>query len=35
LAKTKKGVRIINCARGGLVDEVALAELLQSGHVAV
>jgi D-3-phosphoglycerate dehydrogenase len=34
LAKTKKGVRIINCARGGLVDETALAELLKSGHVA-
>ena len=34
LAKTRKGVRIINCARGGLVDEEALAELLQSGHVA-
>ncbi len=34
LAKTKKGVRIVNCARGGLVDEDALAELLQSGHVA-
>ena len=34
LAKTKKGVRIINCARGGLVDEQALAELLKSGHVA-
>ncbi|AAV96582.1 phosphoglycerate dehydrogenase [Ruegeria pomeroyi] len=34
LAKTKKGVRIINCARGGLVDEEALAEMLQSGHVA-
>ncbi|WP_170451484.1 phosphoglycerate dehydrogenase [Ruegeria arenilitoris] len=34
LAKTKKGVRIINCARGGLVDEEALAELIQSGHVA-
>lgn len=34
LAKTKKGVRVINCARGGLVDETALAELLQSGHVA-
>ena len=34
LAKTKKGVRIVNCARGGLVDEEALAELLQSGHVA-
>ncbi|UWR06891.1 MULTISPECIES: phosphoglycerate dehydrogenase [Ruegeria] len=34
LAKTKKGVRIINCARGGLVDEEALAELIKSGHVA-
>ena len=34
LAKTKKGVRIINCARGGLIDEVALAEALTSGHVA-
>ncbi len=34
LAKTRKGVRIINCARGGLVDEVALAEALTSGHVA-
>ena len=34
LAKTKKGVRIVNCARGGLVDEMALAEMLQSGHVA-
>ncbi len=34
LEKTKKGVRIINCARGGLVDEAALAEMLQSGHVA-
>ncbi|WP_127562513.1 phosphoglycerate dehydrogenase [Nioella ostreopsis] len=34
LAKTKKGVRIINCARGGLVDENALADLLKSGHVA-
>ncbi|MBF9029389.1 phosphoglycerate dehydrogenase [Rhodobacterales bacterium HKCCE3408] len=34
LEKTKKGVRIINCARGGLVDEAALADLLQSGHVA-
>jgi D-3-phosphoglycerate dehydrogenase len=34
LEKTKKGVRIINCARGGLVDEVALAELIKSGHVA-
>ena len=34
LAKTKKGVRIINCARGGLVDEAALAELITSKHVA-
>jgi D-3-phosphoglycerate dehydrogenase len=34
LAKTKKGVRIINCARGGLIDEAALKELLGSGHVA-
>ncbi|MGB0900718.1 phosphoglycerate dehydrogenase [Halocynthiibacter sp.] len=34
LEKTKKGVRIINCARGGLIDETALAEMLQSGHVA-
>lgn len=34
LGKTKKGVRIINCARGGLVDEVALADLLKSGHIA-
>ncbi len=34
LGKTKPGVRIINCARGGLVDEQALADLLTSGHVA-
>ena len=33
-AKMKKGVRIINCARGGLVDEDALKENLESGHVA-
>jgi D-3-phosphoglycerate dehydrogenase / 2-oxoglutarate reductase len=30
----KKGVRIINCARGGLVDEVALRDALDSGQVA-
>jgi D-3-phosphoglycerate dehydrogenase len=30
----KKGVRIINCARGGLVDEAALHDALKSGHVA-
>jgi D-3-phosphoglycerate dehydrogenase len=34
LAKTKKGVRIINCARGGLIDEAALKDSLDSGHVA-
>jgi D-3-phosphoglycerate dehydrogenase len=34
LAKTKKGVRIINCARGGLIDEAALKDLLDSGHIA-
>ena len=34
LAKTRKGVRIINAARGGLIDEEALAEALKSGHVA-
>ncbi|MFZ1661054.1 MAG: phosphoglycerate dehydrogenase [Paracoccaceae bacterium] len=34
LAKTKKGVRIINCARGGLIDEDALYDALTSGHVA-
>jgi D-3-phosphoglycerate dehydrogenase len=34
LAATRKGVRIINCARGGLVDEKALRAALDSGHVA-
>ena len=34
LAKTKRGVRIINCARGGLLDEAALADAIKSGHVA-
>ncbi|MFL6589050.1 MAG: phosphoglycerate dehydrogenase [Chthoniobacterales bacterium] len=34
LAKTKPGVRIINCARGGLVDENALVDALKSGQVA-
>ena len=33
LARTKKGVMIINCARGGLVDEVALRAALESGQV--
>jgi len=34
IAQMKKGVRIINCARGGLVDEQALREALDSGQVA-
>jgi D-3-phosphoglycerate dehydrogenase len=34
IAKMKPGVRIINCARGGLVDEKALALAIKSGHVA-
>ena len=33
LAKTKPGVRIINCARGGLIDEAALKAGLDSGHI--
>ena len=34
IAKLKPGVRIVNCARGGLVDEDALAEALKDGRVA-
>ncbi|HEX8379630.1 MAG TPA: phosphoglycerate dehydrogenase, partial [Allosphingosinicella sp.] len=34
LGKTRKGVRIVNCARGGLIDEAALKEALDSGQVA-
>ena len=33
-AKMKKGVRIVNCARGGIVNEDALYEALTSGKVA-
>jgi D-3-phosphoglycerate dehydrogenase len=34
IARMKRGVRIVNCARGGIVDEVALAEAIREGHVA-
>ena len=34
LAKTKKGVRIVNCARGGLIVEEDLKKAIESGHVA-
>jgi D-3-phosphoglycerate dehydrogenase len=34
LAKTKRGVRIVNCARGGLIDEAALKDALEGGRVA-
>ncbi|MGC8553128.1 MAG: phosphoglycerate dehydrogenase [Phycisphaerae bacterium] len=33
LARCRKGVRLINCARGGIIDEAALAEAIKSGHV--
>jgi D-3-phosphoglycerate dehydrogenase / 2-oxoglutarate reductase len=33
-AKMRKGVRIVNCARGGIVDEAALAEAIRCGQVA-
>ncbi len=33
-AKMKKGVRIVNCARGGLIDEAALKVALENGKVA-
>ena len=33
LAKTKPGVIVVNCARGGLVDEASVRELLDSGHI--
>lgn len=34
IAKMRRGVRIINCARGGIIDEKALEDALRSGHVA-
>jgi D-3-phosphoglycerate dehydrogenase len=34
LNRMKPGVRIVNCARGGIIDEAALKEALDSGHVA-
>src|SRR5262249_14099744 len=34
LALLPKGARVINCARGGIIDEAALAEAIKSGHLA-
>src|ERR1700676_3245453 len=34
IAKMKRGARIVNCARGGLIDELALLEALKSGQIA-
>jgi D-3-phosphoglycerate dehydrogenase len=33
LKKMKKGVRIVNCARGGIIDDKALSEAIKAGHV--
>ena len=33
-AKCKKGVRVVNCARGGIIDEAALLRAIDSGQVA-
>ncbi|WNF37986.1 phosphoglycerate dehydrogenase [Bacillaceae bacterium IKA-2] len=34
ISKTKKGVFLINCARGGIIDEEALIHFLETGHIA-
>src|SRR5947209_4581803 len=34
LAKLKRGARVLNCARGGIINEDALAEALRAGHIA-
>ncbi len=34
IGKMKKGARVVNCARGGIIDEEALAEAVKSGHIA-
>ena len=34
LAKMRPGTRIVNCARGGLIDEAALKSAIESGHIA-
>jgi D-3-phosphoglycerate dehydrogenase / 2-oxoglutarate reductase len=34
LSLMKRGVRLVNCARGGIIDEEALADAIESGHVA-
>jgi len=34
LARMKKGARVINCARGGIINEQALADAIKAGHIA-
>ncbi|MCD8351657.1 MAG: phosphoglycerate dehydrogenase [Planctomycetaceae bacterium] len=34
IAMMKKGARIVNCARGGIIDEQALADAVKAGHIA-
>ncbi len=34
LKKAKRGLRVVNCARGGIIDETALADAIRNGHIA-
>jgi len=34
LSRCKRGVRVVNCARGGIIDEQALLEAIEAGQCA-